>query len=417
MARDDRIQAYCRQVCCQIRWKKTHKAVTRELQTHLQEQRDAYMALGMGEAEAEDRAILSFGDAVMIGTELDRVHRPKSQWLCFGILALLCLSGLLAQNLAALSAPYRMLPQLLSYGLGAVILAGAYVLDFSLLGKYALWFYFGVVLSALVLWTMPVYVNLRSCIVFLFPLAVACGVYHCRSWRYWGIGASMLLAAVLFGLSAWADSVAGILLTLAAVLTVLPFAICRGWFRVKRGRGLLLWALPFVVGAVIAGVAVLNHGLSRFYPNDSYIIGIIREVLQNARWVGMGQPLARTLPAMHTDYILTFVIGRFGWLAFGFVTLLLLALLVLCFRAVGKQKSVLGQLTAFAITVDFAVQMLGYWLANLGIAHFPSFILPFVSYGASANLVHFALIGLLLSVFRNGDIMTDAPAAQKTKMA
>ena len=202
--------------------------------------------------------------------------------------------------------------------------------------------------------------------VFLFPLAIACGVYHCRNWGYWGIGASMLFAAGLFGLSAWANSAAGLLLTLASVLTVLPFAICKGWFRVKRGRGLLLWALPLVVGAVMAGVAVLNHGLSRFYPNDSYIMGIIREVLQSARWIGMGQPLARTLPAMHTDYILTFVIGRFGWLAFGFVTLPLLALLVLCFRAVGKQKSVLGQLVAFSITVGFTVQILGYCLGKNG---------------------------------------------------
>ncbi len=418
MARDEKIMAYCAQICSQIRWKKTHKSITRELQNHLQEQRDAYIAQGCPEEEAEDKAILFFGDAVAIGAQLDRIHRPKSQWLCFGILALLCLSGLYTQNLAALSAPYGMMPQLASYLLGAAVLAGVYFLDVSFLSKYAIWFYGAVVASCVVLWTMPIYVNLRSCIVFLVPLAIACGVYHCRGWRYWGIGVSMLLAAVLFGLSAWANQAAGMLLTLASMLTVLPFAICKGWFRVKQGWGLLLWALPLLLGAMMAGVAVMNRGLSRFYPNDSYIMGIIREVLQNARWFGMGQPLARTPPAMHTDYILTFIIGRFGWIAFGFVTLLLLMLLVLCFRAVGKQKSVLGQLVAFSITVGFTVQMLSYCLTNLGIVHLPSLTLPFVSYGSFANLIHFALLGLMLSVFRNGEIMTDAPtAAKKRKMA
>lgn len=417
MAQDEKIMAYCTRVCSQIRWKKTHKGITEELKNHLQEQRDAYIDQGCPEEEAEDKAIRFFGDAVAIGAQLDRIHRPKSQWLCFAILALLCLSGLYAQNLADQMSPYGMMPQLASYLLGAAVLAGVYFLDVSFLSKCAIWFYGAVVAGCVVLWTMSIYVNLRSCIVFLFPLAIACGVYHCRGWSYWGIGASMLFAAVLLGLSVWGNHAAGVLLSLASVLTVLPFAICKGWFRVKRGRGLLLWALPLVVGGAIATAVVLNRGLSRFYPTDSYITTVLREVLQSARWIGMGQPLARTLPAMHTDYILTFIIGRFGWLAFGFVVLLLLMLLILCFRAVGRQKSVLGQLVAFAITVGFTVQMLGYCLVNLGVAHFPSLTLPFVSYGSFANLIHFALLGLMLSVFRNGEIMTDTTMVQKTKIA
>ena len=68
-----------------------------------------------------------------------------------------------------------------------------------------------------------------------------------------------------------------------------------------------------------------------------------------------------------------------------------------------------------SITGGFAVQMLGYCLTNIGFVGLPSFTLPFVSYGVFANLIHFALLGILLSVFRNGEIMKDAPVANRIK--
>lgn len=406
MAQDDKITKYCELVCRQIRWKKTHAAISQELQDHLLEQRDAYVDLGYPEESAAERAILDFGDAATIGAQLDRVHRPKSQGVCFALLVMLCLSGLVAQNLAALSAPYGMMPQLLSYLIGGAILAGAYYLDFSALSKYALPFYIGIIVISVAVHVLPVYVNLKSCIVFTYPLAIACGIYRFRHKGYAGIVVSGLLAAILFAVSLWMNSMAGAILSLLTAVSVIPFSICRNWFRVKKSRGLLLWAGMTALGMAALILPELGHG---FYRTDSYISGLIREVVQNAKWVGMATPTAHSLPSMHTDHILTFILYRFGWLAFGFVTALLLGLLLLCFRAAIRQKSILGQLVAVSITTGFTVQILGYFLTNLGVVGLPSFTLPFVSYGVFANLIHFALLGILLSVFRNGEIMTDPP--------
>jgi len=414
VALPERISDYCALVCQQIRWKKTHDSITRELTDHLLAQRDAYYAEGYPMEAAEAQAILDFGDPVMIGSQLDRVHRPKSQWACFAIVAALCLCGLLAQTLSALSAPYGMNPQLGAYFLGAAVLTGCYFMDFSVLSKHTLWFYFIVAGISVALHIFPIYVNLRSCIVLLYPLAIACGIYHFRKKGNAGIVISTALAAMLFLLSLWMNSMAGAILSLIAALSVIPYSVCMGWFGAKRKGGLLIWAglmLFWIAAALLPELLPMLRG--RIWQ-DSYISGLIDEVLQSARWFGMAEPLSHTLPAMHTDYILTFLLYRFGWLAFGIVTGLLALLLLLCFHSVGKQKSILGRLVSFSITLGFAVEIIGYLFSNLGIAGLPSFTLPFVSYGVFANLIHFSLLGILLSVFRNGEIMSDSILTAKT---
>lgn len=83
MQQDNKISDFCNIVCNQIRWKKTHKTVFGEIENHLIEQRDEYINSGYTEADATDKAINDFGDATYIGTELDRIHRPKNQLVCF----------------------------------------------------------------------------------------------------------------------------------------------------------------------------------------------------------------------------------------------------------------------------------------------------------------------------------------------
>lgn len=53
----DKISGYIRTVCEQIRWKKAHGLVSEEIENHLMDQRDAFIAEGMDEETATDEAI------------------------------------------------------------------------------------------------------------------------------------------------------------------------------------------------------------------------------------------------------------------------------------------------------------------------------------------------------------------------
>ena len=81
----DRISAFVEAVGAEIRWKKARPLLTEEIRTHLLDQRDACVAQGMAEDEAQAEAVRQMGDPVALGADLDRVHRPRPQW---GLLAL-----------------------------------------------------------------------------------------------------------------------------------------------------------------------------------------------------------------------------------------------------------------------------------------------------------------------------------------
>ncbi|MDR1539643.1 MAG: permease prefix domain 1-containing protein [Clostridiales bacterium] len=93
----ERINEYVNVVRQQIRWKKAGFRVAEEVTNHIIDCRDSYMARGLDEKIATEKAIAETGDAVAIGAQLDRVHRPKPQWGMFAATAALLMLGLLVR--------------------------------------------------------------------------------------------------------------------------------------------------------------------------------------------------------------------------------------------------------------------------------------------------------------------------------
>ena len=73
------IKGYLAIVQEQIRWKRARPMLLRELEQHLEDQRDDCLKEGNSPEEAERLAVQDMGDPVTVGTELDAVHRPWPQ--------------------------------------------------------------------------------------------------------------------------------------------------------------------------------------------------------------------------------------------------------------------------------------------------------------------------------------------------
>ena len=68
MNKPDCITNYVDTVCGQIRWKKARPVVGAELETHILDQRDAFIRGGKDVDTATTDAIAEMGDAVTVGT-------------------------------------------------------------------------------------------------------------------------------------------------------------------------------------------------------------------------------------------------------------------------------------------------------------------------------------------------------------
>lgn len=61
-----------------------------------------------------------------------------------------------------------------------------------------------------------------------------------------------------------------------------------------------------------------------------------------------------------------------------------------------------------AVLVTFTMEVILYVITNLGLPIMGSLTLPFISYSGMSTIVNMTLIGIMLSVFKSGDIVKDS---------
>lgn len=445
----DAFHRYAEKVCEQIRWKKAHPAVAQEIEDHLTDQKNAYLAAGDSESIAEEKALLQMGDPVSVGAALDQTHKPAPQWGMIGLVLLLFVLGGIIQTLllktipagddafAARSAQVLFVFLLLS--LAAFV--GMYFLDFSFFGKhpYVLplcLLLFDVIARMFGLdyggqkWLSIGLLGLNispSAISMLFPLAF-CGLfYRLRSQGRKGYLISGVLAAVFCLVLSYCHTFSSVLTFIFSAGILMLIAAKKEWFGKKNQTILLLLFLLVVVCLIVLLMFYApfryRYGWERLYTvfvpsgdpmGSGYISTQLKTILFHSVFLGEGTAVSETqaylltdASMLRSDYLLTYLTYHYGWAVSGGLVLLLAAFLGLGFRKALKQKSIFGQMVSLTILCTFTAEILLYILANLGLWLIAPIALPFLSYGTMQLLFNMALAGVLLSVFRTGEVYRD----------
>ena len=433
------IRDYLDTVTAQIRWKRARAAAARELETHLEDQRNEFLAEGHPPAEAERLAVGEMGDPVAVGTDLDRLHRPRPQWGLLALtLALLLVGGWLRYALTQVGAPWgeNLDPFrcALSVVVGAAALIGSYFLDVSRLLRWAKWVYIGAVMAGVLSLHLSPDVNNASYftryIVLLYPAAYAFWLYACRGKGWLGLLAAVAGGIPLAAIGVEAPFLQGVIQLLVIGCFLLLLAIQMDWFTVPRRQGLaavgglaaimagaVLWLL-FAAGYSSARIQILLH--PEMDPMGSGYQGIMAQrVLEASRLVGKGKdlsiqtvtlqggelPLEMMLPEWNHDFFPTTMVYKLGWLPYLLLLAVLTALLLWILRRCVCQRSQSGKLLALAVVGTLAVQSAFAVVLNLGFVLF-SAQLPLVT-GNLHSVADCALIGLALSAFRSECILRD----------
>lgn len=417
----ERMEQFLDTAMDQVRWKRAKAPLRRELETHLLDQQDACLEQGMAPEEAQAEAVRQMGDPVVVGQELDRVHRPQPQWGLLGLTLLLALTGgILRVGLtAAMPDAIQVSQTVLALLLGCGCLLGAYFLDYTFLGRYARIVYWGaVVLGGLSLIFSPNYNNASyytRYVVLLYPVAYAALVYALRGKGWKGLALAILGGVPLAVIAMLAPYLLGLVILLVTGALLLLCAVCRDWFGVGKHAG----TLALVLLLLLCGALCLYCGLSQGYFQKrltlllhpeadalgaGYMATAIQSALAGAQWLGEGTiggffgDSTTPLPESGRDALLTTLIHRLGWMPFLALMLTVAGTLAWVLVKCLRQKNELGRLISLAVVLTLGLQAVSSLLLNLGYP-FTSGTFPLLV-GNLHSILDMGLLGLALSVFR-----------------
>lgn len=428
----EKIHEYSKTVCDQIRWEKAHPIITEEIENHLIDQRDAYITEGEQEEEATHHAITQMGDPVIIGTELDRTHRPKSQRnMMLLIAALVCIGVIIPIIHDIFIIRFLLirdiLPSLFNAIIGLGFMTGAYFMDFTWLGRHPKKIYLSLLLYITVAFVIKqldisrrlfYYVDFIS---LLLPLGFACVVYSARNKGYKGIitcGIVFFLpAAMLLQMRLRSE----FMLFAISSFVILCIAIAKGWFKVKKFNAYLLVFIPTAICILLAVVVVLNDShklevvrsafnLSYDPSADDTFAKHMKAILAGSKFIGRGvMPVGTEQePGYCTTYMLTCLVFYFGWISVIPIIGILVFFIVKGFKLCLKQKSCLALLISVSVMMTFTAQTTSYIFNNFGVDLFYSLSLPFImQLYHNVYFTNLALAGVMLSVFRTGYVVKD----------
>ena len=413
----------------QVRWKKARPGLAAEIRTHLLDQRDACLAQGMDEGAAQGEAVRQMGDPVALGTDLDRVHRPRPQWGLLVFALALAALGTLLRLFLTMDTPSATpgLTHIIGGVLGAVCLAAGYRLDVSALGRVAGWLCLGfliVVTPMLPIWVFSWQeseVPAIYLLLILFPLTLALLLWRLRGRGWLGVlgglvwtGLAVFQCIILFNGSAL------FYVTISALVLGLFFAY-QNWFGIGKKLGTVLVTL-LGLGVLFLIVYYWYWRQFRFdiHPeldplNQGYYAAAIRTALSGAKWLGPVDPALwftengwPLVPNIEGDNLLTNLICSWGWLPFLAVVGAFAAFFLWMLWKTLRLRQTLGRAVCLGGLTALGVQAVFSLLLNLGVPLFAASF-PLVV-GNTGTVLNMFFIGLMLSAFRDGAMPEERPA-------
>ncbi|AMQ06403.1 FtsW/RodA/SpoVE family cell cycle protein [Sporosarcina psychrophila] len=408
--------SFLNEVRDQIKSREAKDFVEIELDYHIKEAKSHLLTKGIDETEAEEKAVGQMGSPVMLGQQLNKLHRPKVDWLTVVLLITTMGIGFLPLfSLGYMNNGHFAIYKIIFVLLGAGGALGLMLINYRELEKLGWLFYTigvlvlimikalskGFVFGTSVVEIGPVTIESVMSIPFFF-LAWASFINNKRL-KIWHLGMLFVLSFyLLFTIPSTST---------AYIYTVMVFAMV-WWSKYSRKTilvitiltsssfiifGLILWPLL----AFYQKLRLLEFINPEKYPTATTLY--IKERMSQAGWFGNSMN-KETIVDAHTNFVFVSFTYHYGWL-FGIALVVLLSLfasrIVVVLR---KIKDPYGKLLLIGAIALYTIQ----FVSNIGMSlgYFPmiSMSLPFISYGLMPILLNAFLIGVVLSVYRRKDL-------------
>lgn len=439
------MEKYLEKLLSQIRCKKARPYIAEEIRGHIESQIEDNISDGMSYEEAEKNAVADMGDPVEVGISLDKIHKPQIAWKLLVIVGVLSLLGILIQQSVLYQTDYydlepfmQELYQLLMEGfvssviIGFIIMCGIYFIDYTVIAKYSKIIGLFIIAMGILLLTGffgtdingvrysigfgMFRVSATSLMMFYVP------IYGAVLYKYRDGGISALLKAIIWLITPvlitfYMPSLIVAVIMMISMLIQLTAAMLKGWFKIPVKRAIVcLWAVFMILPIMLLFVMYTFHLLEvyqveriRSFLSASgdgfYITSMLRTFSKDILLIGnSGNDVIGSLPEFNRDYIFSYILNSYGSIA-GIVVVAVLAVLVMfIFGASIKQKNELGLVMGFGCGMIILLNIVINLLGAVGVIPPASSFLPFISIGRDNILLCYALIGIIMSIYRYKDV-------------
>lgn len=416
---DKRGDHFLKEVTNHIKSKEAKNLVATELEFHLKKAKNMWIEKGLSEAVAEDKAVEQMGSPIRLGQELNKLHKPKVDWLI--IILLVTAMGLGFLPIVALGyTDHYLINKVIFVILGAVTAFGMMMIDYRKLERLGWLFY---TIGVLILFMISYFPNafiLGAPFIKIGPLTIEslmavpffflawASFFNNSRLKVWHLGILYLFSLYLF-------------LTIANISTDFIYTmmvfVMLWWSKLGKKKALIITVVPIclsIIGGLFFWISANEYRLARisgiFTPlnkTDSRLYFRLKELMSSAGWFGTSGNIGFIQDA-HTDFVLASLTYYYGYLV-ALILVLILSLFVARIVVISHKINghygkllLVGGMTLFVVQFIYNVGMV------LGLLPLASISLPFISYGLMPTLFNAFLMGIVLSVYRRKNLISSS---------
>ncbi|MCM3255496.1 MULTISPECIES: FtsW/RodA/SpoVE family cell cycle protein [Priestia] len=419
---DKQRNSFLEQVKSQIKSKEARAFVSSELHHHLNEVKAYWLQKGLSEDQAEEKAVNQMGNPVSIGQNLNRIHRPKIDWVTLMLFAAALLLGFLPMlSQGYMSGNHFSTYKVVFVIIGAMVALGMMFIDYRRFANKGWLFY---LLGSLLLLIMHYFSNtisegvpmlrigsitIESLMAIPFFFLAWCGFFQSKKFKIWQFIILFLFSSYLFLISA---SITSLFIYVLMTFTMI------WWSNFKRKTIAIVLGAIFTLAVTWGVIVWMNVAyyqryriLSFINPYDSEYLtsqfGLLKihHLFMEAGWFGKHSFAEQFIPQAHTNFVFLSFTYYYGWL-FAATLLLVLSLVSLRIMFIARNMNdTYSKLLLVGVMMIYMIQLVGNVGMMAGFFPMTNISLPFISYGFMPILLNAFLIGIVLSVYRRKNLL------------
>lgn len=408
----------------EIKYKPANKPITEELESHIEEAKKDYLCKGYSANEAEEMAVEQMGNAKKIGKELNKIHRPKLDWVLIGLIIILFSFRI---SLSVNSTTNYINVKYLIVGLicGTII----YFFDYRKTKNYSNLIYFTASMILIFQWINWYFgldidkihfVNMRlwNVCIPLYIIAFAGYMADYKKEEFWDIMILYTISCVFIYMQS--NSITNTLILVFSYLAIIALKMLQD-NKENRKKVIASYGGTLITSVIVMllmtniHIAYIFNGdtTEKNYTSNGYWYQNTQEyekkILSNLKWIGATDEQEEPNETDSSHFRFLYILAKFGIIP---AVILAVVIIFMCVRIVRNSKKIkdsYGKYLIIGLGTTYIMQSIIHVLMNLKLWIRSDVNLPFVTEGSLYFLINCFTFAVILSVYRRKDINFEEP--------